>query len=195
MQQILTPTALICVALVLLAGCASPLPPLEPGSARAPAGVDFSGNWLLRSDGSTARGALPGGPPEAGLSIEETVRRPTRRRSSRRSSGPAVHVFLETGRALKITQTDFGFFVSLDRSVVEEFTFGENRTVSVGPIEAQRVSGWQGATYVVETLDEEGAILREEWKLDEDGAVLRRDVSISRKDEVQYGLQQHFDRQ
>ena len=60
----------------------------------------------------------------------------------------------ETGKSLKVTQTEHGFFVSLDRSVVEEFGFGENRIVTLGPIEAQRVSGWEGATYIVETLDE-----------------------------------------
>ncbi len=190
MQWKTPPILVMCGA--LLAACASP-PQLEPKSAVVPAGVDFSGQWLLRSGSDPGTSAA--GSPGADRSIEETVRRPAQRRSSRRSSGPAVHVFLETARSLKITQTDFGFFISLDRSVVEELKFGENRKVSVGPIEAQRVSGWQGNAYVVETLDEEGAILREEWSLDDTGDVLLRDIAISHKGKQQFALQQHFDRQ
>ena len=122
----------------------------------------------------------------------DTTRRKSRRRSSRGSS--SVHLFLETGKALKVTQTDYGFFVSVDRSVVEEFKFGENRIVSVGPIEAQRVSGWQGSAYIVETLDEEGAVLREEWRLDDSGNVLLRDISIVERNKETLSFRQEFDR-
>lgn len=188
-------TVFIWAGVLLLAACTSAPPELEPKSAVAPVGVDFSGDWLLRPAENTATGAWPGGQRAAERSIEDVTRPPTRRRTSRRSSGTSVHLFLETGTALKITQTDFGFFVSVDRAVVEEFTFGENRAVSVGPIEAQRVSGWQDETYVVETLDEQGAVLREEWSLEENGQALRRDVSISHKGKLQYSLQQFFDRQ
>ena len=106
-----------------------------------------------------------------------------------------MQVFLETGRALKIIQTEHGFFVSLDRSVVEEFSFGENRTVSVGPIEAQRVSGWEGLSYIVETVDDDSAILREEWRLAEGGGVLLRNVSISQRGTEHFSLLQRFERQ
>ncbi len=106
-----------------------------------------------------------------------------------------MHVFLETGSLLKVTQTEHAFFVSLDRSIVEEFIFGENRTVSVGPIEARRVSGWEGARYIVETLDKQGAVLRDEWHLDETGDVLLRDVSIVERDTVKLSFHQEFDRQ
>lgn len=96
---------------------------------------------------------------------------------------------------MKVTQTEHGFFVSLDRSIVEEFIFGENRVVTVGPIEAQRVSGWEGASYIVETLDEQGAVLRDEWRLDETGDVLLRDVTIVERDKLKLSLHQAFDRQ
>jgi len=179
------------VSLVLiLSGCASK-PVLVPKSAVAPPGVDFSGQWLLR----TGEGSGPGaeGSPRMEPLLADT-RRPSRRsRSSRGSS--SVHVFLETARSLKITQTDHGFFVSLDRAIVEEFVFGENRTVSVGPIEAWRVSGWEGSRYIVETLDEQGAVLRDEWRLDESGDVLLRDISIVERDKVKLSFQQQFDRQ
>jgi hypothetical protein len=64
-----------------------------------------------------------------------------------------VYVFLETGAYLKVTQTAHALFVSFDRSVVEEFRFGESRIVSVGEVQAQRVTGWQGDSLTVETLD------------------------------------------
>ncbi len=169
--------------MLVLYGCGPTGPVLMPKSAVPPAGVDFTGQWLLRS------GDGPGIEPR----LTETKRRSRRSRSSRKSS--SVHLFLETGRSLKITQTDYGFFISLDRSIVEELVFGENRTVSIGPVDARRVSGWEGARYIVETLDEQGAVLRDEWRLDETGNVLLRDVSIVERDEVKLSFHQAFDRQ
>jgi len=64
----------------------------------------------------------------------------------------------------------------------------------VGPIEAQRVSGWQGSAYIVETLDEEGAVLREEWRLDDSGNVLLRDISIVERNKETLSFRQEFDR-
>ncbi len=175
--------------LLALYGCSSSGPVLEARSAAPPSGVDFSGLWLLRGGEAPELGTGP----RMESPIIETKRRRRPSRSSRKSS--SVHVFLETGKSLKITQTDHAFYISLDRSIVEEFVFGENRIVSVGPIEAQRVSGWEGDHYIVETLDEQGAVLRDEWRLDASGDVLLRDVSIVERDKVRLSIQQAFDRQ
>lgn len=109
--------------------------------------------------------------------------------------GASVRVFLEFGDSLKITQTYFGLFISYDRSVVEEYTYGENHTVAIGPIEATRVSGWEGQSFVVETLDDSGTILYEAWHLEEDGTVLIRDIRISKGETDGFVYQQIFDRQ
>ena len=103
-------------------------------------------------------------------------------------------MFLETGSSLKISQTPDGLFISFDRAVVEEYTFGENRTVSVGPIEAQRVSGWNGMVFVVETLDGQGTLLTESWHLEPGGAVLVREISVTGDDKDQFSSRQRFDR-
>ena len=95
---------------------------------------------------------------------------------------------------MKITQTNFGIFISYDRSIVEEFTFGENRVVTVGPIEARRVSGWEGNSFVVETLDDSGTTLFETWHLESDDALLIRDIRMSKGDEESFRLRQRFDR-
>ena len=105
-----------------------------------------------------------------------------------------AHVFLEFGKLLKITQTDQGLFISYDRSVVREFTFGENRIVSVGPIEAMRVSGWEDNAFAVETLDDDGTTLFEYWYLDGAGEVLVRDVRMQDGEQEMYSLRQFFDR-
>lgn len=181
--------AMACFLLILY-GCASG-PVLVPKSAVPPAGVDFSGQWRLREGGAPGMASTGGQRLEPGLTEVNRRRRPSR--TSRKSS--SVHIFLETGRSLKVIQTDHGFFVSLDRAVVEEFVFGENRLVAVGPIEAWRVSGWEGAHYIVETQDEQGAVLRDEWRLDASGDVLLRDVSIVARKKVTLSFQQQFDRQ
>jgi hypothetical protein len=177
------------VSLLLLAGCSSE-PVLLSKNPVVPVGVDLSGRWIVRSDSSNQRFRADSG--------EERLipsSRPQRSRRQRSSSGATVQIFIEFGRSLKITQTNYGIFISYDRSVVEEFTFGENRIVSIGPIEAVRVSGWEDNSFVVETVDETGTRLYEAWHLDADNAVLMRDVRISKGEDDTYKLRQIFDRQ
>jgi hypothetical protein len=114
---------------------------------------------------------------------------------SRPSWFRAKRLFLESGTSLKITQTLHGIFISFDRAIVEEFTFGENRIVSVGPIEAQRVSGWDANEFVAETMDEKGAVLAERWSLAESGTALVRTITVLEKDELVFSTTQIFDRE
>jgi hypothetical protein len=160
------------VLLTIIGGCASK-PTLEPRSGGNPAGVNLSGSWELRRESGTPLGDV--GSREQSIIIPST--------NARRQQ-----------QLLKITQTVYGLFVSFDRAVVEEFNFGENRTVSVGPIEAQRVSGWSGPVLIVETLDENGTQLTESWSLDKAGAVLIRDISVTEDEETQFSTRQVFDR-
>lgn len=104
-----------------------------------------------------------------------------------------MHVFLEYGTALKVSQTPYSMFISYDRAIVEEFTFGENRLINIGPIEARRVSGWEGRAFVVETLDREGAILYESWTL-QGPDVLQRELRIVEKEREIFRQRQVFDR-
>jgi len=181
---------LVCV--LVLASCAAPTE-LFSRSATNPAGTDLSGRWQIRTES--------GAPPARAGQQQQTIQMPRRSSSQRqhterrqpRSEGSDVWIFIETGKALRITQTRDGLFISFDRSVVEEFTFGENRTVSVGPIEAQRVSGWVGPELIVETLDEEGNLLTEVWALDEGGSVLVRDISVTKGETQLYTVRQVFD--
>ena len=161
---------LIGVALaIVLAGCAGK-EVLLPKSAAVPDGIDFSGDWILRGRESTLRPA-------------------------RKDDAAVVRVFLETGRALRITQTADGIFISFDRAVVEEYRFGEQREVNVGPVVADRVSGWEGTRYVVETLDDDGAKLVEFYALADGGQTLRRDILIVRDERRTLEISQLFDRQ
>ena len=121
-------------------------------------------------------------------------RKNRQQKSGKRKSGDtSVHVFLETGRALKVTQTDFGLFISFDRAVVEEYRYGEKREISVGPIVADRVSGWENTAYVIETLDQEGAKLIERYLIDEKSGALVRSIRIVYKDDEQLNVVQVFD--
>ena len=188
---------LLCAA--LLAGCGSQ-EVLLPKSGEPPDGVDFTGRWELRSDPGAERRRL-----------NEAIRRTDGVDSGpilqpadvqrdgylleRRSRGGLVHVFLEHARRLKITQTSAAIFISFDRAVVEEFRFGENREVSVGPVVAARVSGWEGDAYVVETLDEHGMKLTERFELDDGGDTLRRTITLrGRNHDDSVTLVQEFER-
>ena len=180
---------ILAITLALAVSACGSKPTLEPRAGGNPQQVDLSGRWVLR-----AGGELP-------VNQEQTIRIPkssTRRQTetrraqtSRRSKGLSVHLFLESGKVVKVSQTDYGLFFSFDRAVVEEYNFGENRTVSIGPIEAQRVSGWEGPSFVVQTMDEEGHVLTESWAL-EDGA-LTREISIARGEDVSFSKRQVFE--
>lgn len=176
----------------LLVACAS-RPVLVSRSGVVPAGVNFSGQWRLRV--APESNGTPGKYEEPLFRLPPAQSRSGRvPRPPRGAPGPAVSVFLENGEDLKISQTPAGLFISFDRAVVEEYTFGENRIVSVGPIEAQRVSGWEGGTFVIETLDEEGAILIETWELLERGQVLSREIIVRQGDRETLSVSQRFDR-
>jgi len=177
---------------LLLAGCATPpAPQLAPVGQVIPEGISLAGSWRLRETRDAP-----------GVRAEQTVdsgivasrRRDQGRRSRQDEDGPSVHVFLETGTRLKITQTSYGLFVSFDRSVVEEYRFREHRRVHVGPIHADRVSGWEDGRYVIQTLDTQGALLTETYALNDDGRQLLRTASINYKDEETLSLLQVFDR-
>ncbi len=176
-----------------LAGCGSK-PTLETKNPAVPAGVDLSGFWELRQDPGESKRPNAAGSDESLIILSRSQRkqRSTRQRSS---GGASAHVFLEFGDALKVTQTHYGLFISYDRSVVEEYTFGENREVTIGPIEARRVSGWEAGAFVVETLDDSSTILSESWRLAKSGDVLVRDIRISKGEDTSFEHQQLFDRQ
>lgn len=182
----------VCLLLVALAatGCAS-REVLAFRSGVSPDGVDFSGRWVLQNGGAdtieqfrNAEVSAAGG--------HDPIFAPQRR--PRRGVGSLVYVFLETGRNLKVTQTRQGLFISFDRSIVEEYRFGEHREVSVGPVTASRSSGFEGPAYVIETLDMEGNRLIDRYELIDDGAVLLRQITIYNKQEIELSLVQKFER-
>lgn len=186
-------TLLAGCLLLVLHGCSS-TQFLVSKAAIAPASIDLSGDWLVRKvPGGDRRGGAAG-PREPPLVISRSSRQ-QRSQRQRSSSGVSAHVFLESGEALKITQTQHGLFISYDRSVVEEYTFGENRVTNIGPIEALRVSGWDGDSFVVETLDDTGTTLFETWHLAEERSLLIRDIRISKDEKDSFVSQQVFDRQ
>jgi hypothetical protein len=156
----------ILAALLLLGACSGG-EVLISKPAAVPVGLDLSGNWVVSGNVGSSQ--------------------PAARELS-------VHVFLEMGDALKVTQTDTGLFFSFDRSVVEEYRFGENRQVSIGEISAARVSGWEGGAYVIETLDDNGAKLIDTWRLQSDGSELKRTIVIWHKNRKPLSLEQLFQR-
>lgn len=190
------PLIAVCSLLLAVAGCAAP-ELLMPKSAQVPAGIDFSGLWQLHDDSmDTVRRIDEAELAAAGGNVPISTRSSSSDRTSNRtrSSGTLVHVFLETGRSLKITQTADGIFISFDRAIVEEYRFGEDREISVGPVVADRVSGWEGSTYAIETLATDGAKLVESYRLENGGQLLIRSILIRYKNEIQLSIEQVFDR-
>ena len=164
-----------------------------------PAGTDLTGNWVMREVPREERRRLAEAINKTDGVADDRV---FRRRSTGRYRGGSglsvegglVYVFLETGTALKVTQTQHALFISFDRSVVEEFRFGENRIVSVGTVEAQRVTGWEGDQLVVETLGRKGMKLTERFRLTDGGETLERRITFRSKKLEEETIVQEFDR-
>jgi protein involved in polysaccharide export with SLBB domain len=186
----------LIVLLLVVYGCAS-REVLDPIDGTVPADVDLSGTWRIRSDMAAEQKRLQdairktgGG---AGTDFDEIV--PGKSNKKKRSKkGGLVHVFLETGSLLKITQTPHALYVSFDRSVVEEFRFGENRLISIGEIQAQRVTGWDGNSLVVDTLDKNSTKLRERYEVIDDGRSMQRTITFRNKDLTEESIVQEFAR-
>lgn len=189
----------LCLFGWLLYSCAAQ-EVLVPKSGAVPAGVDFSGTWRLRRNESDGQGRINEAIRRTDGVDDRVILRPpvqNERDGSqappRRQRGGLVHLFLENGDNLKITQTPEGMFLSFDRAVVVEYRFGENRQVRVGPVLAERVSGWEGREYVAETLDENRMKLTERFSL-LDSHTLRRTIILRGKNNEQRTLLQTFDR-
>lgn len=190
----------LLLAAVLSGGCAKP-EVLAGRPASVPVGVDLSGNWRLRA-GDSGRRIREAIRATDGVDDRDIFGAPDRqttdygsRRSRSRVKGGLVHVFLETGDSLKITQTEHGLFISFDRAIVEEFRFGENRMVNVGEVQAQRVTGWEGDMLVVETLDRNRMKLTERFRLSNAGRVLERSITLRSAKGEEETVLQLFDRQ
>lgn len=175
-------TGQLAFLMLVLSACAGAGPPkLTPIGEVIPAGVSLEGRWQLQSGSADA---------------ERRIRKAEYRSSGGRrgADGPSVFVFLRTGSRLKISQTPYALFVSFDRSVVEEYRFREHRLVNVGPIEADRASGWVDNKYVIHTLDSDGAMLEESYALQAGGDVLVRRVSVTHGNQNVLSLEQTYDR-
>jgi len=192
----------VIASFILLVACA-PREVLAPRDGTVPVGVDFSGDWIIQSDQRADQRRLREAIRRTdGISDDDLFRRrdrdsTDRDRRSRDSGvkGGLVFVFLETGSSLKVTQTPDGMFISFDRSVVEEYRFGENRIISVGEVQAQRVTGWEGQQLVVETLDKNSMKMTERFQLLDAGDVLERSITFRSKEGEEETVVQRYDRQ
>ncbi|MEJ2128567.1 MAG: hypothetical protein P8X81_06940 [Woeseiaceae bacterium] len=182
----------VLATFLVVAACAAP-DPLPPKSAAVPAGVDLTGLWTLREDSLNTNERIADAERRAAGAGESLIPKGSQNRSRRTSDDSQVHVFLESGESLKLTQTEHGLFVSFDRAVVEEYRFGEQRTVNVGPIAADRVSGWEDGAYAIETRDKEGDMLFETYRLDSADTMIRT-VRIVDDGETTLNVRQVFDR-
>ncbi len=184
--------ALVLLAALLVIAACGATPPLPAKPATVPDGLDLSGDWKMRDTSRGTNRRIRDAEREA-AGPEESLIPGKSTRSRRGNSDVQVHVFLESGELLRITQTEHGLFISFDRAVVEEYRFGEQRMINVGPIQAERVSGWENNAYVIETRDKNGTMLIESYRLQEADSLVRS-VRITGEPEAEFAIEQVFDR-
>ena len=197
-ERLHTPRArfLLLLAAFLLTACAGEKERLTPIRSAAPEGIDLSGRWVMSDDiDEMTRRIQQAIRQTDGIDEKKLLRQIASRQQRGRSSGDVgglVHVFLENASRLKITQTVDGLFVGFNRSIVREYQYGEARMIRTGGAVAQRVSGWDGEQYVIETLGEEGMKLTERYTLLEKGGRLTREIILRSEDLDQVTIVQTY---
>ena len=83
----------------------------------------------------------------------------------RKNSRGVAHLFFENSKKIQITQTNYSIFINFDRSIVEEYSFGELKKIQLGNVSAMRSSGWVDKSYFIETLDAYGMKITEKYSL------------------------------
>jgi hypothetical protein len=189
---------LLLISLMLVTAACASREVLLSKSPAVPSGIDLSGSWKLRNDPAADQRRINSAIRRTDGADDRIVLTPPDRPDSRArptpNRGGLVHVFLQNGENLKITQTAAGIFISFDRAVVVEYRFGESREIRIGPVNADRVSGWEGETYVAETLDQNNMKLTERFALAGGGRVLRRTITLRGKNMQDETIFQVFDR-
>ena len=66
--------------------------------------------------------------------------------------------------------------------------------MNVGPVVAERVSGWEEDGYVIETLDREGGKLVERYSLFPNDRRLVRRITIYDGDDIETSVTQRFEK-
>ena len=190
--------AALAVTAFLIAACAGEKEMLVPIRSSTPVGVDLSGRWTMQDDFDEMQRRIERAIRQTdGIDERKLLQRATSRqrrggRPSSRDVGGLVHVFLENAASLKITQTEDGLFIGFNRSIVEEYRFGEARMIRTGGAVAQRVSGWDGNDYVIETLDEDGMKLTERYELLDSASLLTREIVLRSKDAEEVAIVQTY---
>jgi hypothetical protein len=62
----------------------------------------------------------------------------------RKNSRGVAHLFFEDSKKIQITQTNYSIFMNFDRSIVEEYSFGELKKIQLGNVFCHAVIrlGW-----------------------------------------------------
>ncbi len=169
------------IVVVLLTSCGG-RETLQRYPSLNPSTVSLAGNWLLRDDPRAMERELARAIRQTDGIRDDARIMPQGQRGNRRGSGRTngglAHVFFKNAEALKITQTPSAMFISFNRAIVEEYRFGEMRGIELGQAEAQRVSGWDGTDYVIETLDRQGMKVSERYDLSSDRKTLTRRITF-----------------
>jgi len=195
--------SLLAAGAASISGCAGPQELLQPISPVQVDEIDLAGTWIMLDDVNTMENRIQQAVRQTdGVDESELLRgmmsssnQDPRRRRRRGSVGGLVHVFLENARRLRISQTDAGLFIAFDRSIVEEYRYGEMRRVSKGGAVAQRASGWEPGGYRIETLGEEGMKLTERYMLQRGGDELVREIVLRSAELDEVTIVQTFERQ
>ncbi|MEC9415712.1 MAG: hypothetical protein VYC67_03870 [Pseudomonadota bacterium] len=106
-----------------------------------------------------------------------------------------AHLFFKNAKVLRITQTDYALYVDFNRSIVEEYNFGELKNVTIGKVSASRSSGWFSNQFQIDTLDSHGMKITEKYTISGDMNTLTRNIIFRDKNFNNSEIVQNFKRE
>ena len=189
----------IFISLILLTACASN-EVLNKLPIKAEAEIDISGRWVFVGDYQSNQKKIDKAIDQSSGIIYRRIKTTgvfteTQNASSKKNAWGVSHLFFKNAKILRITQTDYALYIDFNRSIVEEYNFGELKKITIGNVNASRSSGWNGTQYQIDTLDNHGMKITEKYTISDDMNILTRSIVFRDKSLHDTKIIQNFKRE
>ncbi len=189
----------IFISLIFLTACASN-EALNKLPIKSETEINISGRWIFVGDYQSnqkkinkaidrSSGIIYRRIKTTGVFSEVQDTRP------KKNAWGVAHLFFKNAKILRITQTDYALYIDFNRSIVEEYNFGELKKITIGNVSASRSSGWNGIQYQIDTLDDHGMKITEKYTISDDINTLRRSIVFRDKNLHDTEIIQNFKRE
>jgi len=189
----------IFISLMLITACSSN-EVLNKLSINSEAEINISGRWVFVGDYQSNQKKISKAIDQSSGIIYRRIKttgvfQEVQDKSPKKNAWGVAHLFFKNAKILRITQTDYALYIDFNRSIVEEYDFGELKKITLGNVSASRSSGWNDTQYQIDTLDNYGMKITEKYKISDDSKALTRSIIFRGKNLNDTEIVQNFKRE